>query len=120
MGANRDAANDVYTPLHYTRLVSTVPESAPSLATDGNSCVGYNILMVSTKLVTATGHSFELYFYDGASWILVESSADLSAAEFDPLADYLQHYNVATVQRFALRLLTSVGGSTRVTTNIGV
>lgn len=121
MGANRDAANDVYTSNHFTRVVAATPESVPALPTDGESCIGFNVIFVSTKLLTgATSHSYELYFYDGVEWKLVEDSTTLAVEDFDPAADFEQHYNVSAVQRFALRLMTNVGGDVRVTTNVGV
>jgi hypothetical protein len=121
MGANRDAANDVYTALHFTRVVTSTPESVPAAPTDGESCIGYNVVFLSTKLLAgATSHSYELYFYDGVAWKLVEDSSTLAVADFDPTKDFEQHYNVAAVQRFAVRLMTNVGGDVRVTTNVSV
>jgi hypothetical protein len=119
MGQNRDAANDVYTSLKFSRVVATAPESMPTLATDGENCIGFNVLALSTKML-GTSHSYELYFWDGHYWKLIEGSSELTVDEFDPTKDFFQHYNISAVERFYVRLMTSVGGATRVTTNIGV
>ena len=121
MTAERDAANAVYTALHFARVVDSTPESIPSAATDGENCIGYNVLFLSTKLLAgATSHSYELWYYDGAVWKKVEDSSTLAIDEFDPTKDFEQHYNIAAVQRFALRLMTNVGGDVQVVTNVSV
>lgn len=121
MGENRDAANDVYEALHFTRTVGAAPESVPTGSTDGIDCEGFNVLFLSTKLLAgSSSHSYELYIYDGSQWKIGEDSATLAVDDFDPTADFQQHYNLAGIKRFALRLMTAVGGNIQVTTNVGV
>lgn len=117
---NRDAANEVYTPVTATRLVSSVPESTPSLVTDGTTCAGFNVLAVTRQLATATTVDFTLYYYDGNAWVLVEDSTLLAAADYSPTgADFFQQYNISGVSRYKF-VVASADGTVRVTENLSV
>lgn len=120
MGANRDAANDVYTPIHLTRIV-TVAEAAPTVGTDGVDCTGFNVLMFTTgDLVAITDYQYEIYLYNGTKWDLWEDSVLLDVADFDPTKIHQQQFMLSGAFRFALRLKSITGTSIRVTTNYAV
>lgn len=118
---DRDAANEVYTPLHQTRLVSSFPDPAvPTLDTDGTDCSKWNVLTVFRKNIGATTSAYELYFFDNTAWHLAEDSSTLAVADYDPTAtSFIQPYNIIGVYKFEFRMV-SADGSVRVTENLQV
>ena len=122
MTVNRDTANEIYEPVHRTRTVSSPPETVPTGVGDGESCQGFNFLVLSTALLSgATAHQFELYLWDGQRWKLVEDSSTLTVPDdFDPAADFEQPYVVTGWLRFRTRIVSATGGNLQVTENLSV
>lgn len=103
MTANRDLANEIYEPSLRSRTVlsASIPETAPTLATHGYSCSGWNFLRVGVKLGgSSTTHAYVVHVYDGESWIELQNTADFSAAEFDVANDTTKLYVVTGATRY--------------------
>lgn len=112
MGANRDAAVDVYTPIHETRIITVVPEANPASDSDGTDGTGFTVLYLSLERQGAvTDYQWELLYWNGVIWEVVEDSSLLAVGDFDPTKDFQQHYAISGVFRYAFRLVSFTGGT---------
>jgi len=117
---NRDTANAVYKPIHAARTVVSFPESAPTTATDGTDCAGYNVLAITRKNSAATTSAYTLWGYNGVEWFPAEVSTDLTAAEYDPTATWHHsQYNITGWFRYSLQAV-SADGEVKFTENMQV
>lgn len=117
---NKEAAKEVYTPDHATRLVSAA-EAVPNSPTDGVDCSGFNVLSLSRVLKTATDAQFTLWFFDNKDWVAVEDTTTLPIADYDPTeTGFLQQYNIAGVFRYKTQITALTGGNVQVTENLSV
>jgi hypothetical protein len=117
----RDAAHQVYQP-EYFSAERSIPDTVPTVSTDGLDCEGRNLMLFTrTLLVGATSAAYVIYMYDGNRWIALEDSTLLAVEEYDPAAtNFAQQYNIAGFQRVKVVLTALVGGNVQVTTNLTV
>lgn len=120
---DRDAANEVYTPLHKdARSVTAgaMPEAAPTLATEGVDCSEWNMLAFTRKHTTATTSQWKLHFYDNDGWFVAEDSSTLDPADYDPTAPiFFQQYNLGGVWRYKITM-ESADGTVKVVENVQI
>ena len=117
---NRDTVNAVYRPTHAFKIVTTFPESAPTLTTQGTDCSGYNALAYTRKNVTATTSAFKVWLYNGSEWFPAVDSSILPTSVYDPTDTwFFGHLSLVGWFRYYIQAV-SADGNVKFTDNLSI